>query len=106
MPNVKAYAASSATSPMTPATIQRRETTPDDVHIEILYCGVCHSDLHTVRNEWKEFQPTEYPCTPGHEIVGRVTKVGTNVKKFKAGDLAAVGCLVYSDGTCGECKDH
>ncbi len=72
--------------------------------IEILFCGVCHSDLHQVRNEWKEVMPTVYPCVPGHEIVGRVTKVGPAVTKFKVGDLAAVGCMVDSDGTCPECK--
>ena len=76
----------------------------DDVQIEILFCGICHSDLHQVRNEWKEVMPTVYPCVPGHEIVGRVTKVGGGVTKFKVGDLAAVGCMVDSDGTCPECK--
>jgi len=96
----KAYAARSATSPMAPASVNRREPTENDVQIEILFCGVCHSDLHTVRDEWKAFMPTVYPCTPGHEIVGRVTKVGSAVKKFKQGDVAAVGCLVDSDGTC------
>jgi uncharacterized zinc-type alcohol dehydrogenase-like protein len=74
------------------------------VQIEILFCGICHSDLHQVRNEWSGFMPTVYPCVPGHEIVGRVTKVGSAVKKFKPGDLAAVGCLVDSDRTCPECK--
>jgi uncharacterized zinc-type alcohol dehydrogenase-like protein len=74
------------------------------VQIEILFCGICHSDLHQIRDEWKEFMPTVYPCIPGHEIVGRVTKVGAAVKKFKAGDLAAVGCMVDSDGTCPECR--
>jgi uncharacterized zinc-type alcohol dehydrogenase-like protein len=74
------------------------------VQIEILYCGVCHSDLHQARNEWSSVMPTVYPCVPGHEIVGRVTKVGSAVKKFKAGDLAAVGCLVDSDRTCPECQ--
>jgi uncharacterized zinc-type alcohol dehydrogenase-like protein len=74
------------------------------VQIEILFCGICHSDLHQIRDEWKEFMPTVYPCIPGHEIVGRVTKVGAAVKKFKAGDLAAVGCMVDSDGTCPECQ--
>jgi uncharacterized zinc-type alcohol dehydrogenase-like protein len=74
------------------------------VQIEILFCGVCHSDLHQARNEWSGMAPTVYPCVPGHEIVGRVTKVGSKVSKFKAGDLAAVGCLVDSDGTCPECK--
>jgi alcohol dehydrogenase (NADP+) len=74
------------------------------VQIEILFCGICHSDLHQVRNEWNDVMPTVYPCVPGHEIVGRVTKVGSAVKKFKVGDLAAVGCLVDSDRTCPECK--
>jgi uncharacterized zinc-type alcohol dehydrogenase-like protein len=74
------------------------------VQIEILYCGVCHSDLHQVRNEWSGFAPTVYPCIPGHEIVGRVTKTGSGVSRFKPGDLAAVGCMVDTDGTCPECK--
>jgi len=103
--SAKAYAAQSATSPLGPATIKRRQPTPKDVQIEILYCGVCHSDLHTVRNEWKEFMPTVYPCTPGHEIVGRVTKVGSAVKKFKEGDTVAVGCMVDSDRTCPNCRE-
>ena len=76
----------------------------DDVQIEILFCGICHSDLHTVRNEWSDTMPTVYPCVPGHEIVGRVTKVGSAVSKFKPGDLAAVGCMVDSDGNCPECQ--
>jgi alcohol dehydrogenase (NADP+) len=104
MYNAKAYSAASATSPMTRTTIARRDPTENDVQIEILFCGICHSDLHQIRNEWKEVMPTVYPCVPGHEIVGRVTKVGPAVKKFKAGDLAAVGCMVDSDGTCPECK--
>ncbi len=99
----RAFAASSATSPLIASTITRRDPTATDVQIEILFCGVCHSDLHTVRDEWKAFMPTIYPCTPGHEILGRVTKVGSSVKKFKVGDLAAVGCLVDSDGTCKHC---
>jgi uncharacterized zinc-type alcohol dehydrogenase-like protein len=74
------------------------------VQIEILFCGICHSDLHQARNEWSGIMPTVYPCVPGHEIVGRVTKVGSAVTKFKVGDLAAVGCMVDSDGTCPECK--
>ncbi len=105
MHKTKAYAAASATSPMAPATISRREPTDHDVQIDILFCGICHSDLHTVRNEWKEFMPTVYPCVPGHEILGRVTKVGSAVKKFKPGDFAAVGCMVDSDGTCRDCKE-
>jgi alcohol dehydrogenase (NADP+) len=104
MQNVKAYAAASATSHLASTTIPRRPPTEHDVQIEILFCGICHSDLHTVRNEWSEFVPTVYPVVPGHEIVGRVTKVGSAVKKFKAGDLAAVGCMVDSDGTCPECR--
>jgi alcohol dehydrogenase (NADP+) len=101
----RAYSATSANSPLASATITRRDPTDTDVQIEILFCGVCHSDLHTVRNEWSDFMPTVYPCVPGHEIVGRVTKVGSAVSKLKVGDLAAVGCLVDSDGTCHECHD-
>ena len=104
MYKAKAYAATSATSPMAHTTIQRREPTEHDVQIEILFCGICHSDLHSVRNEWSEFMPTVYPIVPGHEIVGRVTKVGSAVTKFKSGDVAAVGCMVDSDGTCPECR--
>jgi uncharacterized zinc-type alcohol dehydrogenase-like protein len=102
--NAKAYSAASATSRLASTTIPRREPTEHDVQIEILYCGICHSDLHSVRNEWSEFMPTVYPIVPGHEIVGRVAKVGSAVTKFKPGDLAAVGCMVDSDGTCPECK--
>jgi len=104
MQNAKAYSAASATSPLAFTTIPRREPTEHDVQIEILFCGICHSDLHSVRNEWSEFMPTVYPIVPGHEIVGRVTKVGSAVTKFKSGDLAAVGCMVDSDGTCPECR--
>jgi uncharacterized zinc-type alcohol dehydrogenase-like protein len=104
MYNAKAYSAASATSPLAPATIARRDPTEHDVQIKILFCGICHSDLHHVRNEWGSLMPTVYPCVPGHEIVGRVTKVGAAVTKFKPGDLAAVGCLVDSDGTCPECR--
>jgi alcohol dehydrogenase (NADP+) len=104
MYDTKAYAAQSATSPVAQTKINRRDPTENDVQIEILFCGICHSDLHTVRNEWAAFLPTVYPCVPGHEIVGRVTKVGSAVSKFKAGDLAAVGCLVDSDRTCPECN--
>ena len=103
MKNAKAYAAASATSPLASTTIPRREPAGHDVQIEILYCGICHSDLHQVRNEWKEVMPTVYPCVPGHEIVGRVKAVGAAVTKFKTGDLAAVGCLVDSDRTCPAC---
>jgi uncharacterized zinc-type alcohol dehydrogenase-like protein len=104
MNKAKAYSAASATAPMASTTIPRRDATENDVQIEILFCGICHSDLHSVRNEWSEFMPTEYPIVPGHEIVGRVTKVGSAVTKFKPGDLAAVGCMVDSDGTCPECR--
>ena len=104
MQKAKAYAAAGATSPVAHTTIPRREPTEHDVQIEILFCGICHSDLHAVRNEWSEFMPTVYPIVPGHEIVGRVTKVGSAVTKFKSGDLAAVGCMVDSDGTCPECR--
>ena len=99
----KAYAAQSATTPLAPATITRREPLPTDVQIEILYCGVCHSDLHQARDEWNQFVPTQYPCVPGHEIVGRVTRVGDKVGKFKAGDFAAVGCMVDSCRACPNC---
>ena len=104
MRNAKAYAADSATSPLASTTIARRDPTATDVQIDILFCGICHSDLHQVRDEWNEMMPTVYPCVPGHEIVGRVTKVGSAVTKFKVGDLAGVGCLVDSDRTCPECK--
>jgi uncharacterized zinc-type alcohol dehydrogenase-like protein len=102
--NAKAYAAVGPTASLALTTIPRRDPTERDVQIEILFCGICHSDLHTVRDEWKSVMPTVYPCVPGHEIVGRVTKVGSAVSKFKSGDLAAVGCMVDSDRTCGECQ--
>ncbi len=101
--STRAYAAKTATSPLAPFTLARRAPLATDVEIEILYCGVCHSDLHQARNEWSEFAPTTYPCVPGHEIVGRVTKVGRDVTKFKAGDHAAVGCMVDSCRTCPSC---
>ena len=104
MYNAKAFSAASATSPLASSTIARRDPTENDVQIEILFCGICHSDLHQVRNEWSEFMPTVYPCVPGHEIVGRVTRVGSAVSKFKIGDTAAVGCMVDSDGICPECR--
>jgi len=105
MYNAKAYSAASATARLASTTIVRRDPTETDVQIEILYCGICHSDLHQARNEWSGFMPTVYPCVPGHEIVGRVTKVGSSVSKFKVGDLAGVGCMVDSDGTCPACKE-
>src|ERR1700731_2151849 len=104
MYKAKAYSAGSATSPLVSTKISRRDPTECDVQIEILFCGICHSDLHSVRNEWSEFMPTVFPIVPGHEIVGRVLKVGTAVTKFKPGDLAAVGCMVDSDRTCPECR--
>jgi alcohol dehydrogenase (NADP+) len=105
MYNAKAYAVASATSPFTRTTIARRDPTPTDVQIEILFCGICHSDLHQARNEWSGM-PTIYPCVPGHEIVGRVAAVGSAVTKFRTGDVVGVGCLVDSDGTCPSCRDH
>lgn len=99
----KAYSATSSTSPLSPDIITRRDPTPSDVQIEILYCGICHSDVHQVRNEWSGL-PTVYPVVPGHEIVGRVTKVGAAVTRYAPGDLVGVGCLVDSDGTCPECR--
>lgn len=106
MYQAKAYSAVSETSPLAATTIPRREPGERDVQIEILFCGICHSDLHAARNEWNEFSPTVYPIVPGHEIVGRVTKVGSAVTKFKPDDLAAVGCMVDSDLTCNACKDE
>ena len=104
MYKTKAYSAASATSPLASSTILRRDPTEHDVQLEILFCGICHSDLHAVRNEWSDFMPTVYPIVPGHEIVGRVTKVGAAVKRHKPGDLVAVGCMVDSDRTCPQCK--
>jgi alcohol dehydrogenase (NADP+) len=104
MYKARAYSVTSAISPLASTQIQRRDPTPHDVQIEILFCGICHSDLHAARNEWSEFMSTTYPIVPGHEIVGRVTKVGSAVTNFKRDDLAAVGCLVDSDGTCPECR--
>ena len=103
MYKAKAYAATSATSPLAPHTIERREPTPTDVRIEILFCGVCHSDLHLVRDEWKAAMPAVYPLVPGHEIVGSVTAVGPGVKRYRTGELVGVGCQVDSDGTCPDC---
>jgi alcohol dehydrogenase (NADP+) len=99
----KGYAARSKNSPLAPFSFDRRDPGPTDVQIDILFCGVCHSDLHTVRGEWGG---TTYPCVPGHEIVGRVVKVGREVKKFREGDLAAVGCMVDSCRTCDNCREN
>jgi alcohol dehydrogenase (NADP+) len=96
------YAALEATTPLAPFRFERRDPGPTDVQLDILFCGVCHSDLHTARNEWGG---TSYPCVPGHEIVGRVTRVGNQVKKFRAGDMVGVGCLVDSCRTCPSCTD-
>jgi alcohol dehydrogenase (NADP+) len=103
MYNAKAYSALSATSPLAPFAIQRREPGPHDVQIQILYCGICHTDLHFARNEW---QGTIYPCVPGHEIVGQVVKTGAQVRNFKEGDLAGVGCMVDSCRTCENCREN
>ena len=104
MNKIKAYAAGSATSPLASAVIPRRIPTERDVQIEILFCGICHSDLHYARDEWHDVMPTVYPCVPGHEIVGRVTKVGSSVSKHKEGDIVGVGCLVDSDHSCPNCQ--
>ena len=104
MNRAKAYAVESASSPFASTTIPRREPTARDVEIDILFCGICHSDLHTARDEWKAFMPTAYPCVPGHEIVGTVRAVGPEVKEFAVGDTVGVGCLVDSDGTCPSCE--
>ena len=101
MPMVQGFGASSADSPLAPMSFERRETGPRDVKIDILYCGVCHSDLHQARNEWHS---SIYPCVPGHEIVGRVVEVGKKVKKVKEGDVAAVGCMVGSCRKCASCE--
>lgn len=98
----KAFGATSAEKPLEALTIHRRAVTPHDVEIEILYCGICHSDLHSARNEWRG---TTYPIVPGHEIVGKVIKIGNHVTKFKVGDLAGVGCLVDSCRECDHCKE-
>ena len=99
--NAKSYAAHNAASAIAPFAIARREPGATDVEMEILFCGVCHSDLHQVRNEWHN---TIYPCVPGHEIIGRVTRVGDRVTKFKKGDLTGVGCMVDSCHTCANCR--
>lgn len=102
MSNTRAFAAFDAKSPMGPYMLERRAPGPKDVQFDILFCGVCHSDLHTVKSEWAG---TVYPCVPGHEIVGRVTAVGAEVTGFRVGDLAATGCLVDSCRTCASCQE-
>lgn len=99
----KAYANHGPTDPLKPWSLKRRDPGSDDIVIEVLYCGICHSDIHTARSEWG---PTAYPCVPGHEIVGRITQVGKKVRKFRVGDLAGVGCFVDSCGKCKSCKNH
>jgi uncharacterized zinc-type alcohol dehydrogenase-like protein len=101
MYSTKGYATQSESSPLAPFSFERRDPLPDDVQFDILFCGICHSDLHIARNEWGA---TTYPCVPGHDIVGRVVKVGNAVKKFKEGDIVAVGCMVDSCGTCENCR--
>ncbi|RYZ83118.1 MAG: NAD(P)-dependent alcohol dehydrogenase, partial [Proteobacteria bacterium] len=96
------YAAKHSFSSLKPLSFERRETGPNDVEIEIAYCGVCHSDLHQVKNDWKN---TVYPCMPGHEIVGHVSSVGSEVSKFAVGDIVGVGCLVDSCRECESCKE-
>src|SRR5882672_1444422 len=99
---VNAYAAQSAVTPLAPFSFERREVGPHDIQIDILYCGVCHSDIHQARNEWGG---SIFPMVPGHEIVGRVSKIGKEVTQFKVGDLAGVGCFVDSCRVCKNCKD-
>ena len=101
MQNTKGYAAMSATTPLVPFSFHRRDPEPEEIEIQIQYCGVCHSDVHQARNEWAG---TTFPCVPGHEIVGRVAKAGSKVRKFKEGELAAVGCMVDSCRECEMCK--
>jgi len=101
MPTVKAYAAQTKTSPIAPFEIRRREVGPHDVLIDIAYCGICHSDIHQVRDEWGG---STFPMVPGHEIVGRVSRVGREVSRFRTGDLAGVGCFVDSCRTCPTCR--
>src|ERR1700753_4032354 len=105
MYNAKAFSAANETSPLASTIIQRRNPTENDVQIEILFCGICHSDLHQVRNEWRDSFATVYPLVPGHEIAGRVLTTGSAVTKFKPGDIVAVGCMVDSDGTCSACQE-
>src|SRR5215210_4615572 len=102
MMNVKAYGTEAAEAPLKQLNISRRDVTPNDVEIEILYCGVCHSDLHTARDEWHN---TVYPVVPGHEIAGRVTRVGEHVSRFAVGDAAGVGCMVDSCRSCASCAE-
>jgi uncharacterized zinc-type alcohol dehydrogenase-like protein len=104
MIKARAYSAVRVKAPLASTTIQRRDPNTSDVQIEILFCGVCHSDLHYARDEWHSIMATVYPCVPGHEIIGRVTRIGTGVTKYKTGDIVGVGCLVDSDRTCPQCQ--
>ena len=101
--SVRAWGASSATSPLGAMEIERRAVGPNDVLLDVLYCGICHSDIHTVRDEWRVTLPTVYPSVPGHEIIGRVQAVGSAVTKFNVGDIGGVGCMVNSCRTCENC---
>jgi alcohol dehydrogenase (NADP+) len=101
--SANAYGVTSANSPFGPLQVTRRAIGPNDVLLDVLYCGVCHSDIHQARDEWTSFSPTTYPCVPGHEIIGRVKAVGNAVTKFKVGDIGGVGCMVNSCGTCENC---
>jgi uncharacterized zinc-type alcohol dehydrogenase-like protein len=101
--SARAYGAASATSPLALMQIRRHTVEPNDVLLDVLYCGICHSDIHTARNEWALWNPTHYPCVPGHEIIGQVRAVGSAVTKFKVGDIGGVGCMVNSCGTCDNC---
>lgn len=106
MHQVSAFGATGPTSPIDRLMVPRRDVGRHDIRISILFCGICHSDLHTARNEWAAVMPTVYPCVPGHEIVGCVTQVGVAVTRHKVGDIVGVGCLVDSDGSCPNCKDN
>jgi uncharacterized zinc-type alcohol dehydrogenase-like protein len=103
--SVRAYGTTSATRPIEPMQIQRRALGPNDVLIDVLYCGICHTDVHTARNEWDPYQPSHYPCVPGHEIIGRVAAVGNAVTKFKVGEIGGVGCMVNSCRKCENCLE-
>ncbi len=100
----RAYGATTAAAPLAALNIQRRPVGPHDVLLDVLYCGICHSDIHQIRDEWSDWGPTTYPCVPGHEIVGRVSAVGEKVTKFKVGDIGGVGCMVDSCRTCDSCR--